>query len=268
MLSYSKDSIPEAIVDEPSAATGLGYSRSKWVAEMICDRANNQTALRDRVSVFRVGQLAGDSHRGIWNTKEAWPMMLSLVKVTGTLPDLANETLDWLPVDIAATALTQGMASVAVGPKQQMQVQKVEAGGKEVEQGSGALTDVVHVVNDRENPTWRQMLRWLQKERDFEVVNPSEWVSQLERAEEEKGDDHPAFQLVGLWKKAYGSDDEEERERDQGQAGLSSSPTEMVEQRKVFVTEKTKAQIPALCGIAPVDEQYFLKIWRWIDENM
>ena len=141
-MSYGDDPIPEAMIDDPSAAGALGYSRSKWVAEQVCHMAATYShdrrrdmdkssssdkdavgdeqpldypcPLRGRVAVFRVGQLAGDSHRGVWNSKEAWPMMLSLVKVTGTLPDLEDETLDWLPVDVAATAFVQGMASAGL----------------------------------------------------------------------------------------------------------------------------------------------------------
>jgi len=232
VMGSTDDPVSEAIAHDPSAATSLGYSRSKWVAEHICDRANKQTQLRGRVSVFRVGQLSGDSHRGTWNTNEAWPMMLSTVKLTKTLPDLANETLDWLPVDTAATAMLQSMTSAF--------------------DDSGSVTDVLHVVNNRHNPSWRQLLQWLRKETTFEIVSPRGWVKQLEDAEEGDRVTHPAFRLLELWRKAYAQED--------GNVPVSPKLT--------FAMEKTMARVPALRSVPPVDEEYILKIWRWIDENM
>ena len=99
--------LPEEISLDPSTASPLGYSRSKWVAEQICLEAHKRTSLRGRISVVRVGQLAGDSSSGIWNTKEAWPMMLSTAKLIHCLPDLGDEPLDWLPVDVAAQAFLE-----------------------------------------------------------------------------------------------------------------------------------------------------------------
>ena len=232
VMSCSETPIPERIISDPSAATTLGYSRSKWVAEQICSRANNQTPLRNRVVIFRVGQLSGDSHKGVWNTKEAWPMMLSTVKLTKTLPDLAGESLDWLPVDTAATALVQGMASVPT---------------------SGDATDVLHVLNDNREPKWRQLLQWLQKEQDFAIVGPQEWVAQLERVQERNEKEHPAFKLLDHWKKAYG-----DNHRNEGKT-YDACPFDM---------QNTKRAVPALRAVSPIDKDYFLKIWRWLDSNM
>lgn len=99
--------LPEHVTEGPSFASPLGYARSKWVAEQICLEAHRQTALKGRIAVVRVGQLSGDSETGIWNTKEAWPMMLSTARLIGCLPDLGDEPLDWLPVDIAAKAFLE-----------------------------------------------------------------------------------------------------------------------------------------------------------------
>ncbi|KAI7036043.1 hypothetical protein KC352_g46985, partial [Hortaea werneckii] len=134
-MSYWSPVVPEEIIQNPASATDLGYSQSKWVAEHICQRASNDTRLNGRVSIFRVGQLAGDTVHGVWNTKEAWPMMLSAVKVTGSLPSLQDK-LDWLPVDIAADALIQGVSARHVG--------------------NGPA--VYHVVNDHDRPTWADLL--------------------------------------------------------------------------------------------------------------
>lgn len=170
--------LPEIIQPSPSAASPLGYSRSKWVAEHICLEAHNRTRLHGRITVVRVGQLTGDSMSGVWNTKEAWPMMLSTARLIKCLPDLGDEPLDWLPVDVAAKAFL------------------------EITQrsGDGGEMSVYHVLNPHQKPTWHQMLQWLTKLEEFEAVEPAEWVRRLEAQEDY---DHSAMKLLGLWKESY-----------------------------------------------------------------
>ncbi|KAF2222126.1 hypothetical protein BDZ85DRAFT_239246 [Elsinoe ampelina] len=243
--------IPEHIIDDPSAASTLGYSRSKWVAEQVCQAADRTTGrLHGKVKVFRVGQLGGDSERGTWNASEAWPLMLSVgVKELGAMPDLEGERLDWLPVDVASRALREGMM---MGEEQ-----------------CGPTTTVMHVVHDGLNPSWRQMLVWLQEESagaapPFDVVDPAEWVGLLERAAD--GAQHPAFKLLELWKSAYGkAGGEQKMTRDDG---VSAERNGEHEGSKTFAMEKTKEAIPVLRDLKPVDKQYVVRIWRWVDQNM
>ncbi|KAF2156883.1 acetyl-CoA synthetase-like protein [Myriangium duriaei CBS 260.36] len=266
----SQDPIPEEISQDTGSATGLGYSRSKWVAEQICDIANRETRLAGRITVFRVGQLAGDSHRGVWNSKEAWPMMLSAVKVTGQLPDLEGETLDWLPVDVAAEALGQGMDPLGG-----------DNGGYCSGQGDDhnqhghpkKATDVMHVVHAGPNPKWHQLLLWLQAEVNFEIIGPSEWVASLERAATDgKIAHHPAFKLLELWKSAYGSGATQDMDNGKLRQGANSGDggggRNDDEHSRAFGMDKTKEAIPALREIKPVDREYIMKLWRWIDTNM
>ena len=65
--------IPERISHDPLSASPLGYSRSKWVAESICEQAHLHTRLKNHIAVLRIGQLCGDTESGIWNVTEAWP---------------------------------------------------------------------------------------------------------------------------------------------------------------------------------------------------
>lgn len=100
--------IPEACINDIPAVSGpTGYARSKWVAEAICAAAHKSTRLKHRLSIARVGQLSGASDTGVWSTSEAYPLMLASAKVTGVWPDLKNETLNWLPVDVAARAFVE-----------------------------------------------------------------------------------------------------------------------------------------------------------------
>lgn len=289
-LSWSgKDPIPERMLHDPRVATGLGYSKSKWVAEQICDRANisaDSRRLNGRVMVFRVGQLSGDSVRGVWNASEAWPMMLSTAKVIGALPDLGEqEKLDWLPVDVAAQAIVQGVGASRSrlaklwrlegdsssstdeqggggeqsDCKEGPSVSGVETamGGKEkmASEAPQRRTPTMHVVNDGDNPNWREMLGWLAGEVDFEVVSPAKWVSLLEALSEGGSQpEHPALRLLGMWKASY--------------EGPPRSEEEVEEARKTFSVGKTKAAIEVLRHVEPLDQAYVARLWRWISETM
>ncbi|EKG14907.1 Male sterility NAD-binding protein, partial [Macrophomina phaseolina MS6] len=181
--------VPEQIMEAPTSASPLGYSRSKWVAERICHNANESTRLRSRIAILRVGQLSGDTRNGIWNTQEAWPMMLSTARLTGCLPALKDEPLNWLPVDTAAKAFVQALSSMCTDGKASRQ----------------SRTRVYHVINEHQKPEWVNLLPWLKKMEEFDVVGPREWLAHLEKSKELKeGKYHPAMKLLGHWKNAYG----------------------------------------------------------------
>ncbi|KAK4980938.1 hypothetical protein LTR28_011564 [Elasticomyces elasticus] len=235
-ICHPSPTIPEQILSSPSAASPLGYSRSKWVAEHICANASQATRLARSIGVFRVGQLAGDSKTGIWNSKEAWPMMLSTVKLTHSLPDLEDQSLDWLPVDVAARAMVQGAAVL----------------GRD---GDDEALKVFHVVNEHKEPKWTDLLRWLGDRERFEIVSPKVWVERLEEAQEREAE-HPAYKLLDHWKRAFANESGET-----GGAGEEGTG-------KAFEMHVTKRAIPALRDVRPVDEVYFGKIWEWLQKEM
>jgi len=239
-------SIPENISYERLSASPLGYSRSKWVAEAICEQAHLNTRLRDRVSVLRIGQLCGDTESGIWNVTEAWPLMLSSVSVTRSLPDL-KETLDWLPVDVAAQAVLEiGMSRDLAEKQTSITEAKEETSKAEVQN-----IPVYHILNPSTQTTWSDLLHWLQElSPDFDIVSPSEWVSRLDDL---KGDaaKHPARKLLGLWKNAYIDDRNEESRKE-----------------VVFAMDQTKKAASVMGNVQPIDEYQFEKIWAWIRREM
>jgi len=200
------------------------------VTEQICFEAHETTRLHGRIGIFRVGQLSGDTKHGIWNTSEAWPMMLSSVKLTGALPDLQNEPLSWLPVDTAAEALVQGTDSLN--------------GGDDI--------NVFHIVNEHQTPQWADLLGWLKKNESFETLSPQEWVRKLEKVEGSDAN-HPAMKLLGHWQKLYGDGSVED--------GQPQKPVE-------FDMRKTKEACEMMRNVAPLDEAYFAKIREWLDDSM
>ena len=230
---------PEAILSNPSSASPLGYSQSKWVAEHICAAAHAQTALRGHISVVRVGQLAGASHTGIWNTNEAWPMMLSTAALIHCLPDLADEALDWLPVDVAAQAFVETTLARA---------------------DSTTAMPVYHVLNPHREPNWHTMLCWLQKKAQFEIVPPQAWIERLEQSAHV---DHSAMKLLGLWKQAYDT----VREGGEGEEQGKEEPTPATTCPQ-FAMAETKSHVPAMRDVRPLDEAYVGRVWMWVQANV
>lgn len=205
-----------------------------------------------RIAVFRVGQLSGDTRNGVWNAREAWPLMLSTGRLTGCLPALPAEPLGWLPVDVAARAFVEAVGAMGDGDRHAVAGRKDDGGT-----GEERSVKVYHVLNEHCDPDWMRLLSWLKKLEDFEVVEPGVWLERLEKARSGNGEtDHPALKLLGLWKNAYGNVDhlpaaDEERVR-----SGSDRPT--------FAMEETKKVAPALRNVRPVDEKYFGKIWKWL----
>ncbi|KAF2141900.1 uncharacterized protein K452DRAFT_318826 [Aplosporella prunicola CBS 121167] len=227
--------IPEHIMHEPTSASPLGYSRSKWVAEHLCFKAHRHTALHNQIAVFRVGQLGGDTKHGIWNTSEAWPLMLSSVRVTNSLPALRNEPLNWLPVDVAAEAFIEAANNMGMDT----------VGRRRFEM------QVYHFVNPHQTPDWMQLLGWLQAMEKFDVLEPEAWVDRLERARDEGKKEHPAMKLLGLWKKNYC---EKDGQKEEGKG----------KQAPVFALDESKKVAPALGSVKAVDEEYFRRVWKWL----
>ena len=232
---HSRSPVPERVSHDPLSASPLGYSRSKWVAEYICEQAHLHTRLKDRITVLRIGQLCGDTESGVWNVTEAWPLMLSSVKVTGSLPNLKGERLGWLPVDLAAQAVIETSLPNTL---------------------NGSQIPVYHLLNPSTESTWADLLTWLKKViPTFDIVPPSTWVSQLDNLTDEAAK-HPARKLIGLWKSAYCNDDAEKRTQ--------------VEEEEVVVFEmvETRKVAPVMRDVRPIGEEQFTKIWTWIDREM
>ena len=153
-------------------------------------------------------------------------MMLSTASIIKCLPDLGDEALDWLPVDIAAQAFLESTRR---------------------ENCNQDSTPVYHVLNPHRQPTWHDMLLWLKKKADFEIVSPQDWLQRLEESDSE----HSAKKLLGLWKEAYGS------------AAQDSSP-----QRPQFAMEKSREHVPVLRNVKPLDEAYVQRVWDWVQANV
>lgn len=246
---HAQSVIPEAICSIPDCSGDIGYSRSKWVAENICNAAAiEHPELRNAISIIRVGQLSGDSVDGVWNKSEAYPLMLSSVKATGCLPDLPNESVGWVPVDLAAKSFLDLVIDSKAGrvKREQEHVQ------------------VLHLLSQDRTTTWRMLLAWLKRETSFDVVEASEWLARLEdlsKSETSGHSAHSSLKLLEFWKVAYGGTTVEGG-TDGG--GDGSTPDDQT----VYEVKASLRAMPTLREVKPVDEEYARKLWKWIHEHV
>ncbi|KLP03367.1 Uncharacterized protein Y057_4649 [Fusarium fujikuroi] len=226
--------IPEKLSQDPKEASPLGYSRSKWAAEQICDEANKKHD-SPLASIVRVGQLCSNE-TGVWNSTEAYPLLLSTSKITGCLPDLANEVLNWLPVEQAAQAVVE-VASTS---------------------SNVSRTPVYHVLNPHTTPIWKDMLDWLAASNEgpeFEIVSSSEWLERLEKALSDDSANHPSQALLGLWKQSYSKD-------------MDDSSTREDQEGSLFDLAQTQKVSASIRDVKPLTRERLIKTWKWVNENI
>lgn len=236
--------IPESVSEDASNASPLAYSRSKWIAERICSDANGRISASSArslpISVVRIGQLCGDK-TGAWNTNEAYPLMLSTAAVTGTLPNLPHEVLDWVPVHVAAQIVLEiSLSSHDVVPAV-----------SDSSHSTKSRTPCYHLSNPHGSPSWKQMLQWISEESGescLTVVPPAVWVRQLETLPA----DHPSLRLLGLWKHAFGED----------------KILEARTRKPIFDVSLAWRISPTMRGTRPLDRDSVLRMWHWIQENV
>ncbi|KAI4118192.1 MAG: hypothetical protein LQ345_001712 [Seirophora villosa] len=253
------DTISERPSLNPHDASPLGYSRSKWVAERICASAQSSTTEPSpKIAILRIGQLCSDTSSGIWNTTEAWPLMLSTAPILHALPDLGAMSLDWMPVDAAAAAVLQ------VGD-----ALKPAAGDAEVK--------VFHILNPHRGspPTWRDLVSVIRASSSglrIEVLPPREWLGRVEAFEGELA----ARKLVGVWRAGFGDgggDGDGDGDGDGAGAGVQADGDGVGFEDKDdngdggavrFEVERARKVSAVMRDLEPLSEEMMGKMWAWV----
>ena len=195
--------IAEALLTTKAYVQPSGYARSKFVAEhMIAQAAKSAGA---DVCVLRIGQIAGDATYGIWNEKEAIPMIIKSAATVGVLPAL-NETCRWIPVDYCA----QVVVELGLAPSTEDM--------KDTSNKTGREARFYNVCSPHEFHWTRDLLPLLAESGlSFDVVPTEEWLRRLESSSDD-GMVNPCAKLLPFWKEKlarnrsqeeYGSKDSE-----------------------------------------------------------
>ncbi|KAK7955093.1 NRPS-like enzyme [Apiospora saccharicola] len=238
--------VPEGPISEFTYAAPTGYARSKLVGERICERAAAAATVHNKgklpatsingdsnitasshVAVIRVGQVSADTEHGIWNEKEAIPLL---------------GRCEWMPVDTAARAMTElaarmkpvSLATQANGLK----VAKDADGEKDDGNGENSYHPVSEALSSSSalfynlvaphHFSWNEdflpavrasgLLR-------FDEVELPEWLARLRRRAGELGDEAeaqlPAIQLAEYYATTYAEKEEDKVPEQGGGAGLT-----------------------------------------------
>ena len=172
---HASSTVPEQpIGSDPTVALSTGYAQSKYIVERLTQLACK--TLSQKVVLLRVGQLCGSTATGHWNTSEMWPIMFatSFHPRMKCVPMLEGQRVDWIPVDVAAVAVTElllssHLTSASASPQRQ-----------EEEKYS------VHNIVNPKSISWAELVHMLQAIRtqsgdaeDMQQVSMREWTARL-----------------------------------------------------------------------------------------
>jgi thioester reductase-like protein/acyl-coenzyme A synthetase/AMP-(fatty) acid ligase len=247
-------------------AANLGYGQSKWVTENILERLSHQYPELS-VSILRIGQLSGDTLHGIWNLREAWPLMIetSLRAFDGNndlaandkgaphtqtcvFPDLAATTLpplDWLPVNYAAEHIWRAL-EMAPEPRH-LRVLKI------------ANEDTEAMISWNQAQDW--IVTWAESQGlHIKVITPSEWLHRLENSSTE----HQAKALLSLWRQNWLTEKTKPTVNSKPELCDGEAPREETTQYPSSATRREDENFTERHGL---EKAYFCRILDWIARN-
>lgn len=82
-----------------------GYGEAKYVCELMLDETLHHSPDSFRTMSVRLGQVAGSTTSGYWNTQEHLSFLVKSAQTLRALPDFTGQ-LSWTPVDIVAATLS------------------------------------------------------------------------------------------------------------------------------------------------------------------
>ncbi|KAI1212601.1 putative NRPS-like enzyme [Annulohypoxylon truncatum] len=190
---------PEAVLEDFDAPIANGYSRSKFLSELLCDAAARH--LRVPVTIARVGQVAGAVRGpGVWNRSEWFPSLVVSSLGFGCLPDSLGpqfSEVDWVPTDLLADVVVD-----LANPR------ALEGAG-----GCGTAGATVFNLRNPNTASWDKLVPAIMAVvhdrlgRNIEVVSSSVWLRRLQEAaaDGESNDlmstatSNPAIKLVSFY---------------------------------------------------------------------
>ncbi|KAJ5622177.1 NRPS-like enzyme [Penicillium herquei] len=230
--SAAPDTVITETLHDVTQTLHQGYGESKFVAEHLCGIASQQNS--SRISIHRVGQLGGPStpEAGIWNTRDWFPALIRSSRTMGKIPSsLGSLHVDWLPIDVAARAMTE----IVQGRRQK----------------DGPDFMVYHITNPNV-VNWGHLADLVARAYNANIVALAEWVQELEsRVSNEPAnlDDIPAAGLLDYFRFLVIKQDSPKLKLD---------------------VKNSQMESPTLRSVGPVDESLmntWLQQWKgWIPE--
>lgn len=116
------------------------------------------------------------------------------------LPDLKDEILNWLPVNIAARAFAE--ASLLYGDVRDRPTNTIPSKSS----NDAEEMTVHHILNPKMTVRWADLPRWISPRPEFEVVPVDEWLAKFTALQDDdRTKNHLALRFLEFWRKKYGS---------------------------------------------------------------
>ncbi|KAK4555343.1 hypothetical protein LTR86_007640 [Recurvomyces mirabilis] len=165
--------VPEQQVQIESVLP-MGYGDAKYVCETLLDTTLGRHQSHFRAMSVRLGQVAGSSTSGYWNTQEHLSFLVKSSHTLRCLPDF-DGVLSWTPVDQVAGTLSDLILQNVSTPYQ-----------------------IYHIDNPVRQP-WRDMVSIWASALDISqdnIVSYSEWASRVRHFSGPVKQDNPAHKLI------------------------------------------------------------------------
>ena len=165
--------VPEERVSIESVLPN-GYGDAKYACERMLDATLGQHPRHFRAMSVRLGQVAGNSKTGYWNTQEHLSFLVKSSQTLRALPDFDNQ-LSWTPVDLVAATLSDLLL-----------------------RSSGPPDPVYHIDNPVRQP-WRSMITVWARALDIpqsSIISFEEWARRVRHFPGSVEKDNPAYMLV------------------------------------------------------------------------
>lgn len=165
--------VPEERVSIESVLPN-GYGDAKYACERMLDATLHQHARHFRAMSVRLGQVAGSSKTGYWNTQEHLSFLVKSSQTLRALPNFDNQ-LSWTPVDLVAATLSDLLF-----------------------RSSGHPDPIYHIDNPVRQP-WRSMIPVWAAALDIpqsNIISFDEWVRRVRHFPGSVEKDNPAYKLV------------------------------------------------------------------------
>ena len=173
-----KITVPEAPVQDSTAALNIGYAQSKLTTERVLEAASRDVGIP--ISIVRVGQIGGPTggRHGPWADQPWISAIARTAKTLGSIPDIPAY-IDWVPVD----SISEVLYDVAVNPD-----------SKNIQ---------VFNMYPQDPPPWKLFIDALRENHDIrEVVPMREWVQRLRSITDPSVEDiarMPALKLLDYY---------------------------------------------------------------------
>ncbi|KAJ3166034.1 hypothetical protein HDU88_003577 [Geranomyces variabilis] len=222
--------IPETPVpNDPSVAAPMGYGLSKWVSERLMEEAAHRLDIN--ATIFRCGQLAGDSRTGAWNKTDFQLALVATGLNLGVLPE-NSENIDWIPMDVAA----DGIVDLSIRP---------DAGESQF--------NVYHIANPH-TATWPALAdTFARLGRKVEFVPRAEFLNLIQTPDARQRNPVMSDQLMPIFMRTLAD------KKDADAFGDETSPGAQLETQKASAGSKKIAEC-----VSVADEQY----WKVLIEEM